>query len=92
MSLPIASSTEKPSSGTGGPSSTTTAATSTTDPAIAVQRALDSAQQGEGGDRGHGAGAGSSAAQKTKSQVEEAAERVYEERMEDEYAKREGGA
>lgn len=35
---------------------------------------------------------GSSAAQHTKSEVEKAADKLYEERMEDEYAKREGGA
>ena len=39
-----------------------------------------------------GANSGSSAAQHTKSEVEEAAEKLYEERIEDEYAKREGGA
>ena len=39
-----------------------------------------------------GASSGSSAAQHTKSEVEEAADKLYEERMEDEYAKREGGA
>jgi len=35
---------------------------------------------------------GSSAARHTKSEVEMAADKLYEERMEDEYAKREGGA
>lgn len=35
---------------------------------------------------------GSSAAQHTRSEVEMAADKLYEERMEDEYAKREGGA
>ena len=39
-----------------------------------------------------GANAGSSAAQHTKSEVEKAADKLYEERIEDEYAKREGGA
>lgn len=36
--------------------------------------------------------AGSSAAQQTKSEVEQAADKLYEERIEEEYAKREGGA
>ena len=39
-----------------------------------------------------GASSGSSAAQHTKSEAEQAADKLYEERMEDEYAKREGGA
>ena len=39
-----------------------------------------------------GATNGSSAAQETKSEVEQAADKLYEERMEEEYAKREGGA
>ena len=39
-----------------------------------------------------GANSGSSAAQHTKSEAETAAEKLYEERIEDEYAKREGGA
>ncbi|MCJ1435033.1 hypothetical protein MMC27_004403 [Xylographa pallens] len=39
-----------------------------------------------------GASSGSSAAQHTKSEVEQAADKLYEERMEEEYAKREGGA
>lgn len=43
---------------------------------------------------GNRAGAQSdiSAAQHTKSEVEKAADKLYEERIEDEYAKREGGA
>ena len=40
----------------------------------------------------HAAANGSSAAQETKSEVEKAADKLYEERIEDEYAKREGGA
>jgi len=45
-------------------------------------------------DAGNDAGAqsGSSAAQHTKSEVEKAADKLYEDRIEDEYAKREGGA
>ena len=39
-----------------------------------------------------GAESGSSAAASVKSQAEKAADRLYEERIEDEYAKREGGA
>lgn len=39
-----------------------------------------------------GSNSGSSAAQSTKSEVEKAADKLYEERIEDEYAKREGGA
>ena len=39
-----------------------------------------------------GASQGSSAAEHTKSEVEKAADKLYEERMEEEYAKREGGA
>jgi hypothetical protein len=39
-----------------------------------------------------GASSGSSAGQQSKSDVERAAEKAYEERIEDEYAKREGGA
>ncbi|MCJ1314118.1 hypothetical protein MMC25_007798 [Agyrium rufum] len=39
-----------------------------------------------------GASNGNSAAGHTKSEVEKAADKLYEERMEDEYAKREGGA
>ena len=39
-----------------------------------------------------GSSSGSSAGQQSKSDVEIAAEKAYEERMEDEYAKREGGA
>ena len=39
-----------------------------------------------------GASEGSSAAEHTKSEVEKAADKLYEERMEEEYAKREGGA
>ncbi|MCJ1286931.1 hypothetical protein MMC26_006277 [Xylographa opegraphella] len=39
-----------------------------------------------------GAASGSSAAQHAKSEVERAADKLYEERMEEEYAKREGGA
>ena len=39
-----------------------------------------------------GASKGSSAAEHTKSEVEKAADKLYEERMEEEYAKREGGA
>ena len=39
-----------------------------------------------------GASKGSSAAQQTKSEVEKAADKLYEENMELEYAKREGGA
>ena len=39
-----------------------------------------------------GASRGSSATEQTKSEVEKAADKLYEERMEEEYAKREGGA
>ena len=40
-----------------------------------------------------GSGAGSSAAEHTKKEVEKAAaDKIYEENIEDEYAKREGGA
>ena len=39
-----------------------------------------------------GASSNSPAAQHTESEVEQAANKLYEERMEDEYAKREGGA
>ncbi|MCJ1475685.1 hypothetical protein MMC13_004348 [Lambiella insularis] len=55
------------------------------DAKAAVHRASDSVSDA-------GAANGSSAAQGTKSEVEKAAEKLYEERMEDEYAKREGGA
>lgn len=39
-----------------------------------------------------GAASGGSATEDTKSNVEKAADKLYEERIEDEYAKREGGA
>ncbi|MCJ1338188.1 hypothetical protein MMC09_003473 [Bachmanniomyces sp. S44760] len=58
---------------------------STVDPQSAVGKAAGSVTDA-------GASSGSSAAQQTKSEVEKAADKLYEERMEDEYAKREGGA
>lgn len=78
MPLPLTSE-EKPSN------STTFDAQSQEDAKSAVHRASESVPDA-------GASKGSSAAQATKSEVEKAADRVYEERMEDEYAKREGGA
>ena len=55
------------------------------DPSSAVSQAAASVSDA-------GASSGSSAAEHTKSEVEQAADKLYEERMEDEYAKREGGA
>ncbi|MCJ1318745.1 hypothetical protein MMC15_004075 [Xylographa vitiligo] len=60
-------------------------AQSAEDAKTAVQRAAASVPDA-------GAASGSSAAQETKSEVEMAADKLYEERMEEEYAKREGGA
>ena len=54
----------------------------------AVSQAASSATSATNG----AAANGSSAAQQTKSEVEMAADKLYEERMEEEYAKREGGA
>ncbi|KAI9827521.1 MAG: hypothetical protein M1832_004871 [Thelocarpon impressellum] len=58
-----------------------------------VRRAAQSANVAaeESGSKTAGS-SGSSAAPRAQSQVERAAEKLYEERMEDEYAKREGGA
>ena len=61
--------------------------TTTNDTSRAVSQALSTAT-----DVDASASNGSSAASKTKGEVERAAEKLYEERMEDEYAKREGGA
>lgn len=50
-------------------------------------------ESGNTGATGGATGVGSGEAKTgKKSEAEEAAERLYEERMEDEYAKREGGA
>jgi len=59
-----------------------------------VNSSLREASSTIANDAGNNASAqsGSSAAQHTKSQVEKAADKLYEERIEDEYAKREGGA
>lgn len=57
------------------------------------QQQQDSAAQKHGGDAPTGAGVDTGAgATRAKTQAEEEADRLYEERMEDEYAKREGGA
>ena len=56
--------------------------------AVSVASSSAAAVSGESA----GASSGSSAAEKTRSEVEKAADKLYEERIEDEYAKREGGA
>ena len=48
-------------------------------------------QQGDNASRGAGVNSGAGTT-RAKTQAEEDADRLYEERMEDEYAKREGGA
>lgn len=84
-SLPtFAGNPEKPSTSLTGESNTAAEASLST-------QQHSSAIANEAGD-GAGASAGSSAAQNTKSEVEKAADKLYEERIEDEYAKREGGA
>ena len=62
-----------------------------------IEQAMEASTE-EGGNRG-GKGGGSSALEETKagvaqtaSEVEKAANKLYEERIEGEYAKREGGA
>ena len=57
----------------------------------AAVRQVSAIAAGEAG-KSAGASSGSSAAQDTRSSVEKAADKLYEERIEDEYAKREGGA
>ena len=76
---------EKPSN-----ASTLSAPVSETSPSAnsAVSQATSSATSATNG----AAANGSSAAQHTKSEAEMAADKLYEERMEEEYAKREGGA
>lgn len=81
MPLPVHATTDKPSS-----SSTPETATSTGQ--TGVQGAIASATDATGA----AAKSGSTAAEHTKSEAEQAADKLYEERMEDEYAKREGGA
>lgn len=73
--------TEKPSQSTTNPASID--ATGSENPTRqAATSAVDQDQRRSG----------SGATQQTQSQVEEAAAKLYEERIEDEYAKREGGA
>ena len=81
MSAPSLSSAEKPSN-----------SATLEDPSSAMNQAVESIGDG-------GASKGSTAAQDTQanvkgaaSEVEKAANKLYEERIEDEYAKREGGA
>ena len=76
--MPVPTSTEKPS----------TSETATTDMDNSANLA---AQQAHGGLSGQKESQGQTQ-EGGKSEVEKAAEREYEERIEDEYAKREGGA
>ncbi|KAI9722325.1 MAG: hypothetical protein M1812_001797 [Candelaria pacifica] len=82
MPIPIQTTTEKPSNSESLPA-TSTESTSNS----AVHQAATSA--GVASDQISG---GSPAQGKTRSEVEKAADKLYEERIEDEYAKREGGA
>jgi hypothetical protein len=86
MGLPIKTNNTLVSSGSGQPSQS-----EIRDAANTVNSQLDSAQ-----DSGPGQATTSETPNGsiggTKSEAELAAERLYEERMEDEYAKREGGA
>lgn len=85
MPLPVLTSQEKPTNASTlpNPISETSASSNS-----AVSQAAASATSATNG----AAENGSSAAQHTKSEVEMAANKLYEERMEEEYAKREGGA
>ncbi|KAI9698931.1 MAG: hypothetical protein M1836_003120 [Candelina mexicana] len=82
MPIPIQTNTEKPSNSESLPAPGIESTSNS-----AVHQAAASA--GVGSDRTSEA---SSAEGKTRSQVERAADKLYEERIEDEYAKREGGA
>ncbi len=78
MPIPMQTTTEKPSTSSTEPSSSSNSA---------IQQASSSVPDADAG-----GGSGSSAARQTRSEVEKAADKLYEERMEEEYAKREGGA
>lgn len=82
MPLIIPGLSENPTNSSSLPASTVPA-TSTTETASAVSQAAgtDNANSATGERQSGG-----------KSEVEEAADKLYEERMEEEYAKREGGA
>ncbi len=84
MPIPLQTTTEKPSNSESLPANNTE---STSNSNSAVHQAAASA--GVAADQ---SGGGSSAEGKMRSEVEKAADKLYEERMEDEYAKREGGA
>lgn len=84
----------EPTLSTEGPNNTSTSATSTS--GIDTEGLTSRISQAMDGTKGSN---GSSAAAETKagvaqaaSEVETAADKLYRERMEDEYAKREGGA
>lgn len=82
MPLIIPGLSENPTNSSSLPASTVPA-TSTTETASAVSQAA-------GADKGSSAAEGRPSG--GKSEVEEAADKLYEERIEEEYAKREGGA
>ncbi|KAI9819940.1 MAG: hypothetical protein M1827_006510 [Pycnora praestabilis] len=81
MPIPIQTNEEKPSNSTSLPATSNEASSDTP-----VHQATAAFTGPDHPSRS------SSAAQHSKSEVEKAADQLYEERMEDEYAKREGGA
>lgn len=82
MPLVIPGLSENPTNSSSLPAGTLPA-TSTTETASAVSQAAGVDKGNSAGSERHGEG---------KSEVEKAADKLYEERIEEEYAKREGGA